>query len=96
MHYEAKSWTYLFQGIIEGKKKHDIRDMRDRRFSIGDTLLLKEFDNTSGKYTGRNQLTKVTFITDRNVPCAFSSAVLDKNYAILSLELVGPVYDPIV
>lgn len=31
---------------------------------------------------------KITYITSRDTPCAFSSAALDKNYCILSLEKI--------
>ena len=84
-----KSWSHFFQGIVSGQKKHDVRDMRDRVFKIGDICLLREFDPFGGGYTGREQRVKITFITSRDTPCAFSSAVLDRDYAILSLELMS-------
>ena len=87
----VKSWCYLFEALTSGRKKHDIRDMRERDYKIGDHLVLNEFDNTRGEYTGRQQLAKITYITDKQTPCAFSSAVLDRNFAILSLELIGKV-----
>jgi len=31
---------------------------------------------------------EITYITSNNTPCAFSSAVLDKDYCILSLRLM--------
>lgn len=88
-HHKVKSWSYLFRALISGQKKHDIRDMTDRDYKVGDTMTLQEFDNTTGKYTGFEQDVKITYITDKQTPCAFSSAVLDRKFGILSLELVG-------
>lgn len=86
--HEVKSWTFLFQALVSGLKKHDIRDMTERDYKVGDTLVLKEFDQTSGKFTGREQKAKITYITSSMTPCAFSSAVLKKEFGILSLELI--------
>ena len=87
----VKSWCPFFQAIISGQKRHDLRDMKDRHYKVGDIIQLQEYDFATGEYTGMNQYVRVTFITSRETPCAFSSAVLDKDYAILSLELIaGP------
>lgn len=90
-HHEVKSWTFLFEPLMLGIKKHDIRDMRDRDYRIGDTMTLHEFDMVSGAYTGRSQDVEITYITDRDHACAFSGSVLDRNYGILSLKLIGGV-----
>lgn len=89
MIHSVKSWSYLFQALKSGAKKHDIRDMRDRPYAVGDILVLNEFDQAVGKYTGDKLTCRVTYITSRDVPCAFSSAVLDRNFCILSLELTS-------
>lgn len=86
-HY-VKSWMHLFDAIERGFKRHDIRDMRDRDYKVGDTLVLQRFDQINGRYTGAVLVTRITYITGRDTPCAFSSAVLDRNFAILSLEIV--------
>ena len=88
-HHKVKSWTYLFSALCSGEKKHDIRDMRERNYKVGDELILQEFEQTSGKYTGREATALITYITDKNTPCAFSSAVLDRNFGILSLKITG-------
>lgn len=85
-HHNVKSWTWLFEAISSGAKKHDIRDMRDRDYRIGDTMTLHEFDQIKGEFTGRKHDVRITYITDRQSACAFSSAVLDRNYGILSVE----------
>ena len=83
--HDVKSWTFLFQAIQSGAKTHDIRDVRDRNYAVGDLLVLNEFDQATGKYTGAKCVKKITYMTDRSTPCAFSSSVLDRNFAILSL-----------
>lgn len=91
MLHEKKSWTFLFDAIVSGKKHHDIRKVEDS-IKVGDIVILRRFDQATGEYTGETQAVRVTYITDYNTPCAFSSAVLDKEYAVLSIEKVdGPV-----
>lgn len=87
-HHTVKSWTHFFQAIKNGYKKHDLRDMKDRNYQVGDTMTLCEYDNIKGQFTGDTLDVKITYITSREVPCAFSSAVLDGDFCILSLELL--------
>jgi hypothetical protein len=82
--HEVKSWSHFFDAIESGHKKHDLRK-NDRNFKIGDTLRLRRYDNINGMFTGQSIDRKVTYITSRDVPCAFSSAVLESDYCILSL-----------
>ena len=84
----VKSWCYLFQAILAGIKMHDVRDMTERDYKKGDQMILREFDQTKGEYTGRWAKVEITYVTDRNVPCAFSSAVLDRNFGILSIKML--------
>lgn len=90
-HYRIKSWPRFFQPIVEGRKKHDLRDKRDRPYAVGDTLTLQEYDPFDGVYTGREQDVEVTFITSNDTPCAFSNAYLARDAAILSIDLIGPL-----
>ena len=92
MIYKVKSWPAYFQAIVDGRKLHDVRDMGERDYRVGDRLVLQEYDPFKGQYTGREQEVEITYITDRATPCAFSSAVLNRDYAILSLKLVRPSY----
>lgn len=87
IHY-VKSWTHLFSAIKLGVKLHDIRDMTERDYKVGDIMVLQEFDFVAGKYTGDEVKTEITYITDRMTPCAFSSAVLKPGFGILSIKLV--------
>jgi hypothetical protein len=85
--HKCKSWVPFFEAIKSGQKKHDLR-INDRDFQIGDTITLQSYDPFKGEYTGEEVTVKITYITSSVTPCAFSSAVLDKGYCILSLYLV--------
>ena len=50
--HELKSWVGLFEPLIQGQKKHDLRVM-DREYNVGDTLRLREYEPVSKTYTGR-------------------------------------------
>ena len=86
--HKLKSWTHFFQAIKAGEKLHDIRSKKDRDFLVGDRVVLQEYDPFGGKYTGQELEAEITYITSDVTPCAFSSAVLDKDYCVLSLRLV--------
>lgn len=85
--HKLKSWPFFFEQIRLGHKKHDLR-MKDREFKVGDMVMLCEYDPFAGTYTGRALLAKITYITSNDYPCAYSSAVLDREACILSLELI--------
>lgn len=86
--YEVKSWPWFFEEMINRQKKHDMRDMRDRPYKVGDRMKLREYDPITGQYTGREAIAKITYITSNTTPCAMSSGALDRNFAILSLDVV--------
>jgi hypothetical protein len=85
--HKVRSWSHFFDAIVAGKKTHDLRK-DDRGYQVGDRLLLEKYDNVSGDYTGDSCLVEITYITNRNHPCAFSSSVLPNDYCILSIKLV--------
>ena len=85
---ELKSWSHFFDAIKKGEKKHDLRCLKDRKFHVGEILRLMRYDNVKGEYTGEHLDVKITYMTSRYLPCAYSSAVLDKDYVILSIEPV--------
>lgn len=49
--HHLKSWTPYFQDIKSGVKKFDVRK-NDRDFQVGDTLILNDFNENTGRYTG--------------------------------------------
>jgi len=86
--HKVKSWPCYFQPMVDGIKKHDMRNMKDRDYKVGDRMLLQEYDHTTGEYTHREALFEITYITSKDTPCALSSAMLDDNGCILSLKLI--------
>ena len=86
--YVIKSWSPFFQQIKSGKKLHDLRDMRDRNYKVGDELTLLEYEPFLGCYTGEELTVEITYITSNKTPCAMSSSALDNNFCILSLKLL--------
>lgn len=83
--HNVRSWSHFFQAIKAGVKTHDLRK-NDRGYQVGDHLLLHEYNNIDGCTTGERICVEITYITDNNHPCAFSSAVLDRAYCILSIK----------
>lgn len=84
--HTVRSWAHFFDAIKAGKKTHDLRK-DDRNYKVGDVLRLERYDNIDGLYTGESLLVDVTYITNRDAPCAFSSSVVQPGYAILSIQL---------
>jgi hypothetical protein len=87
MLHEMKSWPWFFEEFLSGNKLHDMRK-NDRNYEVGDKVMLQEFDPRTGKYSGRELLTKITYITNNLTPCALSSNALAKDHSILSLKII--------
>jgi len=50
--HHLKTWPAYFKATFEGKKDFDIRK-DDRSFDVGDFLILAEYDQRTGEFTGR-------------------------------------------
>ncbi len=50
--HELKTWPTYFGATLNGVKDFDIRK-DDRAFDVGDFLILIEFDQRMGEFTGR-------------------------------------------
>lgn len=44
MIHRLKTWPVFYQAIQDGTKTFEIRNTADRKFSVGDKLLLEEFE----------------------------------------------------
>lgn len=62
---EKKAWPDLFQQVLEGKKKFDLR-LADFDCRSGDTLILKEYNPETKQYTGRTLQKTITFVLKTN------------------------------
>lgn len=87
--HELKCWPEFFAAISAGEKRHDLRRARDRHFAVGDTLRLREYDPRAERYTGREQLVAVTYITSAEKRCALSDDALHPDFCILSIALLA-------
>lgn len=61
MEHELKIYPKYFEDVISGKRKFEIRK-NDRKFRVGDILILKEWDNI--KYSGREARAEVIYLID--------------------------------
>jgi len=84
----VKSWPEFFNEEIAGRKTHDLRRSTDRSFAVGDNLLLQEWNPLQKKYTGREALAEITYITDEKNVCAYSQLALKKGFCILSIKFL--------
>ena len=91
--HRLKSWPEFFQPLIDGQKTFELRK-DDRRYMVGDILLLQEFEPNTGKYTGREIKKRITFKLDGIGPGGITPMHgLSRGYAILAiadLSEVGP------
>lgn len=84
MQHVLKSWPAFFRPIVAGIRTHELR-YDDRGFSVGDQLLLREFDPTREEYTGAELVVHITSMTSSDLPCAVSGTGLGANFCILSV-----------
>ena len=61
--HELKSWPEYFSALWDGRCTFDLR-INDRDFKAGDILWLREWDDMSKKYTGRELRKRVTYVLE--------------------------------
>lgn len=61
--HELKAWPMFFGPMSRGEKTFEIRK-NDRRFAVGDTLFIREWDPARNIHTGNDMYRLVTYITD--------------------------------
>lgn len=79
MEHELKIYPTYFEDVISGKKKFEIRK-NDRKFRVGDILILKEWDNI--KYSGREARAEVIYLIDDKF------AGIQPGYVVMGIELI--------
>lgn len=67
-----------FEKVVDGSKKCEIRE-NDRRYKVGDIVVLMEYDKETDSFSGRTVIIEITYITSfkqkRNM-VVFSFALL--------------------
>ena len=56
-----KAWPKIFEDVLSGKKRFDLR-LADFEIKEGDTLILEEWNPETKKYTGRKLEKKAGYI----------------------------------
>jgi hypothetical protein len=85
--HRVKSWSMFFTDILSGERTSDIR-RNDRRYHVGDYMLLQEYNPVQGSYTGRVQTVQITYIQgSKSNPCAISRDALHDDYVVLSIKI---------
>ena len=87
MIHELKTYPKYFQETLNGNKPFEGR-LNDRGFQVGDTVILKEWDNI--RYSGREIKGKIKYILDDKF------IGIAEGYVILSLEVTAwqPLPEP--
>jgi hypothetical protein len=76
--HELKTWPEFFKAVASGAKTFEVR-RDDRDFEVGDSLVLREWNQDKEQYTGRRVERVVTYIL-RDDPY-----LLRDGYCILAL-----------
>jgi hypothetical protein len=63
MTHALKCWPEYYEAVIGGEKTFEVRKW-DRPYRVGDTLLLKEYNQVENAYTGRETARRITYVLD--------------------------------
>jgi hypothetical protein len=77
--HKVKILPVYYNRIIAFQKTFEIRK-NDRDYQIGDELILREFDQFSQEYTGRECHTRIIYVE-------FFPKGLQKNYVVLGIKV---------
>ncbi|KKT86239.1 MAG: hypothetical protein UW85_C0005G0029 [Parcubacteria group bacterium GW2011_GWA1_Parcubacteria_45_10] len=84
---KKKAWPELFEAVVSGKKKYDLR-LNEFEINEGDTLLLEEWDPKTKTYTGRSVEKKAGHVWKFKLDKLFwpEEEMKQKGLQIISLE----------
>ena len=83
-----KTWKDLFEKIITGEKKFDVR-IADFEINEGATLMLEEWDEDKKEYTGRKVETTATYILKTKNMEFWSKEDVDKyGFQVIQFDIV--------
>lgn len=83
---EKKTWPDLFEKVLSGEKKFDMR-IADFNCQVGDTLVLKEYDPETKSYTGREIKKTIGFVLKtKEIPFWSQSDIDEHGFVVMSLD----------
>lgn len=83
MTHNLNSYPEYFAATLSGQKRHELRANSDSGpFSVGDTLVLNEYDPVTGHATGAKCEVQVTYISPGPKPW------LVPGYTLMSISLI--------
>lgn len=86
MTIEKKVWPPYFQKILNGDKTFEVR-LADFECAPDDTLVLREWDPTTGDYTGRAIEKRVTYVAKTKNFTFFTPEEIEKfGYQIIGFK----------
>lgn len=60
--HHLKIIPVYFAAVLTGEKTFEIRSEDDKRFNVGDDVVLREFNPITKKYTGGRVLARITYV----------------------------------
>jgi len=79
MTHELKTYPEYYNAAFSGIKTFEVRK-NDRNYQVGDTLILKEWDDMKEEYTGAKLKVEVTYILSEPQYVAEGYVILAINY----------------
>lgn len=89
MEIRKKTWKNLFEEVLNGKKKFDLRldDEDFQNVKEGDVLILEEWNEIKKKYTGRKLRKKIGyFLRTKDLNFFSQKEINEKGFIVMSLE----------
>ena len=86
---EKKSWPETFRGIVKGKERFEVR-LADFKIKEGDTLVFKEWNPKTRKYTGKKlsfTVRKLVKVQPKKLESYYSKKDIEKHgFFIIDLK----------
>lgn len=85
--HQLKVWPMYFDDLSSGRRNFDVR-VNDRKFTIGDRLVLHEYNPVSKKYSGRHCVRYVQFMVSiqQFLAIHYAGVLRDSNLVVLGLS----------
>ncbi len=85
--HELKIWPEYFDDVKSGAKTYEVR-RNDRDFKVSDELFLREYNPSTGTYTGRACLAKVVHITSGGDDSSPAANLMFEETCIMGIEVL--------